>query len=194
MPSCEVFSVEPRAWEREESGNFEQAEIVEFERIGTVFWRETRPQPHPPVIEIIANTRALAETDMPFTDRAWPIVSIRMLEALLRVGPFQHEAVPVHFRSRRSEDPDIPNSYVVLRHWTHLDVFDREKSEFKWSKVDPQHARSIRRLVLRCPPDGFPSAFRIPEATGYLFVSGEARRALEEIGVRGIDFVPVEVI
>lgn len=193
MSSSEAYAVERSVGGREDTGNFEHVEVVGFEGMGKVFWRETAVKPHPPVIEVVANTRALAETDMPFNDQSWPIVSVRMLEALLRTGPFPHEAVPVRFRPRRAKDREVIGAYVVLRHTTHLDVFDRDRSQFEASEINPKRAIRIRRLVLRRPAEGFPSSFRIPDATSYLFVSGEAKRALEAIPVQGVEFVPVEV-
>ncbi|MCP3961973.1 MAG: hypothetical protein GY719_29375 [bacterium] len=189
----EAFRIQGRAWDRREAGNFEDAEIREFEGMDRMFWLETTPKRHPPVIEVVANTRALAATDLPFTDRAWPIVSRRMLHAILSTGSFAHETVPVHFLPRRRGDPEVQDDYVVLRLLSQLDVFDRDRSEFKLSRINPKRTRSIRHLVLRCPQGGFPPCFRVPEDTAMLFLSGEAKAALEEIGVRGLDSLRVSV-
>jgi hypothetical protein len=146
----------------------------------------------------------LAPTDYPYIRevRNWPIISRRMLDVLLSVGNFPHQVIPVIFKSidhpsysdeeRRAKSLIRNHDYVILQLLELSDVFDMEKSEYNTERgvADPEMIllTDVWNVVLKEPPGGFPPIFRIKGYELRLYVSAEAKQALEDAGIQGLDF------
>jgi hypothetical protein len=159
-----------------------------------------------PVIWLGFLDRLPHQTDFLNNDLLWPIVSKRMLYVLLSVGNFPHKAIPVkifdyslrnelnNYLNREELPPEICNQdYVALQLLERTDAIDFEHSEFEEpipnSIVPPQ----ITWLILKEPKKGFPPIFRSDKKnTTFLYVSSVAKDALEEAGIRGLEFIPEE--
>lgn len=85
----------------------------------------------------------------------------------------------------------INTDYVAVQLLEQFNIFDREKSVYRSWASDPGSIASIRKLVLEVPEEGLPSIFRITDDPISLYVSPEAKAALEEAEVTGIRFVDI---
>jgi hypothetical protein len=150
----------------------------------------------------VSNPTARAQkkaTDYPHNREGWPIMSKRMLNALLSVRDFPHQAIPIVMIDGIEGDSktfDESHDFVAVQLLEHQDIFDWENSAYE---LDPECSDIIDRLdklVLKIPQHGLPPLFRIsttPLQTR-LFVSAEGRAALEQAGVKGVSFVESEYV
>jgi hypothetical protein len=135
---------------------------------------------------------------------SWPIMSKRVLYVLQSVGSFSHKAIPMRIFDYSLEDkvgmylgkeyfpPEVCNQdYVVVQLLDALDVIDTQLSEYgKPGSILPA---PITRLVLREPAGGFPPIFRLEKDFYYsLYVSPQAKHALEDADIRGLEFFSEE--
>jgi hypothetical protein len=144
-------------------------------------------------------------TDYPYLQniRLWPIMSRRMLAALLSVGNFSHQIIPVIFKhvnsalstqdERQSISAEDNHDFVIVQLLEYSDLFDRDKSDYtiEHSKNlvgEPVELMHVSEVVLKEPISGFPPIFRIKENETYLYVSVEAKEALEKFGIKGLSF------
>ena len=130
-----------------------------------------------------------------------PIMSKRMLSVLESVKDFPHQTIPVTIEDtvlvtdedgKSRPSGKVNTDYVAVQLLEQLDIFDREKSVYKPSVLNPDRVGRIRKLVLKVPEEGLPPIFRIKDNRTYLYVSPEAKTALEEAGITGIRFVPLD--
>jgi hypothetical protein len=145
----------------------------------------------------------LPKTDFPYNSPDLPLMSWRMLEVLTRVGNFPHQAVPTQivdfelqyeieeYLGNQDFNTDTCNSnYFAVKLLEHLDVIDRERSEFERYVSDPPDLPPVvTRLVMREPDQGFPPLFRVDGDPVLLFVSPVAKEALEQANIKGIRFL-----
>jgi len=158
-------------------------------------WLLTRKYDLPDEIMFEANFSSPRPGDYPFNDVNWPLMSRRMLDALVSVGDFPHRAIPVRLVDRtvpaakrrdssgRLRSDIVDDRFVAVQLTTHLDVLDWERSEYEADPLFPDEVGIIRKLVLKVPSEGFPPLFRIEAKPRYLFVSTDAKRRLEQLGV-----------
>jgi hypothetical protein len=146
----------------------------------------------PEKISVVAEPDLLSKTDFPHIEYVhyWPIMSRRMVETLLSVRDFPHQIIPVAFTDFLG-DP-IECDYVILHLRQLLDVLDMEESIYakEQSIIDPSQTiiGSIKKLRLKEPEGGFPPVFRVNWHEVPLYVSSEAKDALEAAGIQGISF------
>lgn len=164
-------------------------------------WVGTDPCKVPSPVLFEANFEVTRQSDYPCNDVNWPIMSPRMLEVLRGVGDFPHRLVPVRFVDRRTREsarylPDgsmrpavVDDRFAAVQLTEHIDVVDWGRSLFERDQIGPGIVfYSFDKLVLCDPTGGLPPLFRIPAHNGLLLVSAEARRALENAGIRGVVF------
>lgn len=169
-------------------------------------WQSTRSISTPDKIYFEANFKTLAQTDYPANNVSWPLMSRRMLETLLSQGSFKHRIIPVVMLDNSlpagkrldSAGHPLPGAanldYSALQLLETADYLDWERSEYKQSKVIPNVISQISKLVLKEPPGGFPPVFRLAAKSNYLFVSARTKQALEEAGIRGVQFWTIDKI
>jgi hypothetical protein len=143
----------------------------------------------------------LKNTDYPFCDVRWPIMSKLMLNTLLSVREFPHRTWDIPFVGFPDNTSDEllekglsggvrhDNEFVAVQLLEQLDIFDWDKSVYKEAYVSPGMVRSIRKLALHVPEDGLPPIFRLKVNPVPLFVSPECREALEAANIKGIRFI-----
>jgi hypothetical protein len=183
------------------------ARLVKFpgaEKVGGL--QSTRPVVVPERILFEANRKTLANVDYPINDLAWPIMSRRMLEALLAAGPFPHRAIPLVMlddtvpTARRLDESGHPrpgvgdDRFVAVHLLEHTDALDLERSTYEPHGFLPGRMSMITRVVLKEPPGGLPPLFRLFAKPTVLFVSAAGRRALEAAGIGGVVFRPLEKV
>jgi hypothetical protein len=144
--------------------------------------------------------------DYPNNTARWPVMSRRMLDVLLSVGEFAYHAIPVtlvqdtidvdvRYDALGRPKPEYSKTdYVAVQLLSYTDVFDAERSLFTRSRLDPDEILRIRKLALNVPPEGLPPLFRLEVYDVHLFVSAEARAALDSAGIRGPEYVPLDKI
>jgi hypothetical protein len=125
-------------------------------------------------------------------------MSKRMLDTLLRVSYFPHRTYPVvmvngqiFYNEKLGKRVPIGtenHDYVAVQLTEHLNVIDYFNSVLELHPKGWVLASSVKKLVLKTPPEGFPALFRVEQVEQHLFVSAEARAALEVAGIRGIEF------
>jgi hypothetical protein len=145
----------------------------------------------PSWMEFIGEKGKTGTIDYPCIENAdfWPIMSKKMVEVLLSVRDFPHQILPITFCDY-SGTP-INHDYVILNLLSLSDFMDFDKSLYtlKPTIVDPNKlmVRDIQKLVLKEPESGFPPIFRVKWHDVSLYVSAEARAALEA-DIKGVDF------
>ncbi len=134
-----------------------------------------------------------------------PIFSQRMIDALLSVRAFSYKKYPIAVLENRGElDPykdvekskkmSLRNDLSIFQTLEFLDIFDWDKSEYSQTDLDRELNTPgyVRKFVLKTPDDGFPPLFRLlypPHLQSVeLFISKEAREALQEAGITGNGF------
>ena len=132
------------------------------------------------------------------TEPTLPVMSKQMLSVLRSVKDFPHQTVSVVIDDIEAAKGNwfersgkVNTNYVALQLLEQLDILDREKSDYDTEDDDPDEIEYINKLVLDVPEEGLPPIFRITENSIYLYVSPEAKTALEEAGITGIRFVPI---
>jgi hypothetical protein len=155
-------------------------------------------------IEFQGYESILKETDYPFCDVRWPIMSKRMLKILLSVKEFPHRTWDIPFVGFPDNTSDEllekglsggvrhDNEFVVVQLLEQLDIFDWENSVYEVWKLDdesPETIDSIRKLAIHVPEDGLPPIFRLKVDPIQLYVSPEGRAALESANIKGVRFV-----
>lgn len=183
-------------------GNDDDAILLPFKGKEYVCgWVGTEPLHVPDPVLFEANFKITRQSDYPCNDVNWPIMSLRMIEVLRSVGDFSHRLVPVRLIDRKVREPlrYLPDGslrpevsddrFAAVQLTEHIDVVDWDRSVFERDQIGPGIVfYSFEKLVLREPSGGFPPLFRIPANNGPLFISAEARRALESAGIRGLLF------
>jgi hypothetical protein len=152
----------------------------------------------PERIEFDAVFDAIQSSDYPINNVDWNIMSQKMLDILLSIGSFPHRVIPlvmvdcevIGSGGKRSEKED--HRFVAVQLLEHLDVFDWENSVYEHDPTIKDLVDSIDKLVLKQPKDGFPPIFRLSVYPYVLFVSGKARMALEQAGIKGVVFEEIE--
>lgn len=171
---------------------------ADYER---VFFAETARIASPEPLQFVANFDALKGRDFPVPEPIdFPIMSRRMLEILRTVGPFEHRALTCvmiddtvmpaeRYDDRGLRHDIVDDRYVAVHLTTHVaDAFDWERSKYERDDDEPERLLVLEKLVLKEAP--LPPLFRLAPYPRVLFVSAEAKAALEGERVRGVHFVP----
>jgi hypothetical protein len=143
-----------------------------------------------------------------------PIISKRMLYVLRSVGEFPHKAISTRIYDYRFQDQgddsfgrydyqgpaiepggEFNEDYVSLQLLEHIDGIDPDSCEYEDYDDDapvilPPRLKSSWRL--KEPSSGFPPIFRVKKQSNTLFVSPVTKVALEEAGIKGLNFFPKE--
>ena len=139
--------------------------------------------------------------DYLYTEPKLPVMSKRMLSVLESIGDFPHQIIPVIIEDTQSmagadgqfrRTGKVNTDYTAVQLLEQLDIFDREKSLYEPNFLNPNKVGRVEKLVLKVPEEGLPPIFRIKDKPTYLYVSPEAKIALEEAGITGIRFVPID--
>ena len=177
---CDAEVIEPKRYGRSINQYFWYPEpIAEFERIemeGTLFMFQG--------------------IDYLYTRPSLPVMSRRMLYVLNSIGTFPHQVISVSIKDNESSEYDIyklsgkynRHEYVAVQVLEESNFFDYEKSVYE-PRSDTNIITDIDEMVLKEPSKGFPPLFRIPERPSDLYVSPQARAALEEANITGIHFI-----
>jgi hypothetical protein len=155
-------------------------------------------------VEFQGYESSLSDTDYPYNNVRWPIMSKRMLNTLLSVREFSHRTWDVPFVGFPDNAPEgllreglrdgvrHDNEFVAVQLLEHQDIFDWENSVYRMRKLHdeaPETIRDIRKLALHTPEEGLPPIFRLKVDPVLLYVSPEGRAALEAANIRGVRFV-----
>jgi hypothetical protein len=152
-------------------------------------------------VEFQGYESSLSDTDYPFCNVRWPIMSKRMLNTLLSVREFPYRTWDIPFvgfpdnahvmmlEKGLSGGVRHDNEFVAVQLLEQLDAFDWENSTYKMSPIFPDEIESIRKLCLKVPKNGLPPIFRLKVDPVLLYVSPESRTALEVANIKGVRFV-----
>ncbi len=181
----------------------DDAGIVKFAGWDRLFFAETDPVLLEEPVKFEANFEVLPSLDVLICEnRTWPVISRRMLDVLLSVGPFAHRAFRCvmiddtvmsvdRYDDRGLRAAVIDERFVLLHLTTHVaDAFDWERSRYERDDDDPTRVLAIQKLVLNDVP--LPPVFRLAPYPRRLFVSAAAKTELESAGVRGVEFYPCD--
>jgi hypothetical protein len=163
----------------------------------------------PRTISFEADARILTVNDYPFTNVSWPIFSKNAISILTSLSNFEHKEIAVimvddtfgilddrkRFDSDGIPHPDAQNqNFSALQVLREFDFFDFEHSQYDSKGSYGQGiARFVTEYVLNCPPTGYPLLFRLAASPAELFISGEARFAFKEAGIRGVAYHPLNM-
>jgi hypothetical protein len=197
--------------ERVASGNrvfdaFLISEIPGRKSVRNLFWYPKYLN-LPEHLEFYIYEDVLQRSDYPYNDVGWPIMSQRMLDVLLSVGDFSHQAIPLVMLPGRqavrdgkkiievADDAIENHSFVTVQLLEHLDIFDWEKSICERDAEMPSLIKfgSLEKLVLRESDKELPPLFRIKGSlSNRSHVSPKARLALEAASIQGVSFNALE--
>jgi hypothetical protein len=138
------------------------------------------------------------QTDYPYCKPQWPIMSKRMLDTLLAVGEFPHQAIPVTMIDiQKYYDESVGKyiapekrieSFVAVQLLEQLDLFDWDRSVYTLEPHRADRIDRIKRMVIKELDGGLPPLFRIETCCATLYVSPQGRAALEAAGIKGVGF------
>jgi hypothetical protein len=137
--------------------------------------------------------------DYPYSDYLnGSIMSKKMLEVLQSVKPFGCRTYPIEIIDWKMTPPRdfvVPNNfdYVLVQLTKYTNVFDWDKSIYTIDEEFPKFP-DVKEFAFHTPKDGFPPVFRIEESSVNLFVSDEARQALKEAKITGIEYQSLQGI
>jgi hypothetical protein len=151
-------------------------------------------------IEFHGYESSLSDTDYPYNDVGWPIMSKRMLNTLVSVREFPHKTWDVSFVGFSDNAPARllekglsggvrHDEFVTVQLLECLDIFDWENSVYEMDSMFPDEVDRIRKLILKVPKEGLPPIFRLKVDHILLYVSPEGRAALESANIKGVRFV-----
>jgi hypothetical protein len=152
-------------------------------------------------VEFQGYESSLSDTDYPFCDVRWPIMSKRMLNTLLTVRDFPHRTWDIPFVGFPDDTSDEllekgiaggirhDNEFVAVQLLEQLDIFDWENSVYRMHSIFPDEIDRIRKLILKVSEDGLPPIFRLKVDPIQFYVSPEGRAALESANIKGVRFV-----
>lgn len=136
--------------------------------------------------------------DYPSNNMSWPIMSERMFNILLEIGQFNYKVIPIKLIENQSykikeqiSSYDIPLNYLVVQLLEHQDYFDNVNSIYTPHPRLPNLVKKISKLVVTLP-NNIPPLFRLKICPNPLFISNEAKRALEDANIKGVQFIPLE--
>ncbi len=179
---------------------YDVAPLGARERFAQVFLMESEPIAIEEPIEFVANFATLAGTDLPVCDeRTWPVMSRHMLDTLLSVGAFSHRAIacrmiddtvmpPDRYDDRGLRSAIVDDRFVLVHLTTHVDdAFDWKRSVFERDNDESERLLIVTKLVLRDVP--LPPLFRLAPYPRKLFVSSEAKEAIDRTRLGGVELV-----
>jgi hypothetical protein len=147
---------------------------------------------------------AVKQIDYPYTNNRWPVMSRRMLDALLKTGNFPHRLIPVavvdwrvpeaerYDRFGRLRGDITLNNFVAVQMTELLDILDRDRSSFIIDEDNPEYFIEIEKYVFQVPEKGLPTLFRLKGYPVPLFISTQARAALKKAGITGPRYLSLE--
>lgn len=161
----------------------------------------TREYDLPDRVEFEAIFDTLKKTDFPITNVRWAIFSKQMLEILYNLKTFPHKKIPIVMvdcevvsdGQGSTKISGIENHhFIAVQLLEHIDLLDWEKSIVEPSFILPDQVMGIQKLVLKETTDPLPPLFRLSAYPTAIFVSAEARTALEKAGIKGVIFQEIE--
>jgi hypothetical protein len=193
-------------WDRSLFGDDEHiASLVRFPGSENIVrWASPRTIEVPDTIYFEANVQTLRQLDYPENDVNWPIMSARMRETLLSLGPVAHRLVPVimlddtvptgdRFDTSGQPRPGVAvKGFAAMQLLEHVDALDWERSDCTKDDRLAGRVRRLRRLVLRDVP--LPPIFRLSAQPIHLFVSAATREALDRTGIKGAQYYPLDTV
>jgi hypothetical protein len=179
---------------------------TQAEEVGIGLIENAEPYEVPEPVDWVSflDTR-LHQTDYLYNDLRWPLISKRMLYVLCSAGEFPHKVISTRIYDYGFQDQGRNNyesrttlpagefneDYVGLQLLEHVDGIDPDSCEYEddYPGILPPSLISWR---LKEPIGGFPPIFRLNRSGEdlFLFVSPAAKEALEEAGIKGLDFFP----
>ncbi|MEZ4924027.1 MAG: hypothetical protein R2780_12720 [Crocinitomicaceae bacterium] len=147
----------------------------------------------------------IPDFDYPLTDLNIPVLSDRMIDVLESVGEFEYRPIETimlddaDLRKRVFSNGNLTNEinqlncYKSLVISNYIDCFDNEKSDWEPSEFDPTKVGYIRNLVIQTEGINIPPIFRIKENPTALYITEEAKKALEAASIKGCVLVEVDV-
>ena len=157
----------------------------------------------PERIFFAGNIQKLETLDFPYNNVSWPLMSSAMLGTLKSIKDFAHREIPVMILSEKfanldsfPKDRELNSEFALERFAAiqlldHIDSFDWENSVYVRSELVPNMVDYISKLVLKPVHTGLPPIFRLSAYPTLLFVSSEARVALEKAKIRGVLFTEI---
>jgi Domain of unknown function (DUF4375) len=173
-------------------------EFPDWEYLRIAFWKPEPITGLPERIAFDAGYEDLSRMDFLYNNAQWPIMSKPMLNTLLSVSEFPHQAISIvmiddqvdWFTDKRTGRES--DDFIALQLIEHLDLFDWEQSVYQRNSLNPNLFNSLETLVLKTPENGYPPIFRLATLPRRLFVSAQARTALEAAGLHGLKFIPLD--
>lgn len=174
---------------RSRSTRFFQCHLEEYPGWEEVGWQMGRriERPIPSPVRYHAQNM-LQPNDLPFTGSTALLVSGTVVEVFRRLGV---SGVDYYEAEIVRPSGEVVTGYALLNILMTVECMDREKSVFTVRDWGAYQTFDVERLQVdanRVPPDAM--VFRLLEDMTIVVVHETAKRALEDAGVSGMEFVP----
>lgn len=149
-----------------------------------------------------ANFDMIPFYDFPYVDLSLLIVSNNMLNILNSIQQisyrsmeicmidFKYLELPFEKDGNLKSDVAFYDNYLAIQLLKHYDYFDYENSIYEYFLDEVSR---VKKIVLKNMDKKFPPLFRLTAYQGPIFISKEAKEALEANEIKGCVFEPVEV-
>lgn len=158
----------------------------------------------PDKIYFEANFNLIPKYDYPLTDLRIPIMSDKLIQLVKTIGNLSAIEVPVimlddtYLKSKFDNkgkliaDVKFIDSYKAIMFTERYNCFDKEKSDFEPSELNPSIPGYINRLVIKSSDQFLPPIFRINESPSTLLMTEVLKNKIEGKGIKGCIFEEVE--
>jgi hypothetical protein len=186
------FDATSEPFENKDTIGYDMMNIIPFDMPNKIYLRAN--------FNVVPNN-----TDYPITDLTFPIFSKNVLDLLNRIQKIEIASFPTIMIDDKFSDDyldqnrdvhselNLDASFFAIQFLELSNVFDYTNSLFKPMRSNPELPGIIKKLVLKEPENGFPPLFKIEESLSSIFVSQEAKEALELHSIKGCIFEEIEV-
>lgn len=123
---------------------------------------------------------------------SWLILSDEVISVFEELNIVQFQVFPVRLSNKM--DVNKSNFSNVINITCDRSVLNWEKSDLVTWDDDPKYIKAIRNLVMdNSKLDGLPDIFRLSESKNYIIVSEQLKKKIEEKGLTGFQFLPIEI-
>jgi hypothetical protein len=151
-----------------------------------------------------SNFNLIPKYDYPLTDLRIPIMSDKLIQLVKSIGKPPIIEVPVVMlddtylkpkfdnNGELKADVNFVDSYKAIMLTERYDCFDKKKSDFEPSELNPSKPGYINKLVIKSSDQVLPPIFRINESPSTLLVTEILKDKIQDVGIRGCVFEEVE--
>ena len=179
---CKVYKLAYDLDRMKFSEDYDYWQVDNTRHINSLFWKAKLIE-FPKSIRFEGQLERLEKLDYPYYIKKYPFMSRLMLKTLLAVKPFSYQEISIPIYNCNSvQNSRFTDKFVLVNLLKHTEgILDSQNTKYFEDTIDEP--------ALKEPPQGYPSLFRISEFRTVLYVSAEAKEALESANLKGVKFI-----